>query len=187
MGLERAAWLKRRYGAEIEWLPFDLHPEYPAEGVPRRDVEARYGPGFLSRVQALIEQAGFEYAPADIVPNSLRSLQLAELARDAGLFDSMHSLIFTAYWSEGRNIGDAEVLVELGESAGLEGRDITRALEGGTYLERIRSSTRTAREKEVSGVPAWLLDDGFIIPGAQPHDVFEELLQALGFAAVTTG
>jgi predicted DsbA family dithiol-disulfide isomerase len=40
--MERAAWLERRFGAEIEWLPFDLHPEYPPEGLSFEQLEAKY-------------------------------------------------------------------------------------------------------------------------------------------------
>ena len=43
---ERAEWLRREAGAEVEWLPFDLHPEYPAQGIPRADLLARYGERF---------------------------------------------------------------------------------------------------------------------------------------------
>ncbi|HEX2064587.1 MAG TPA: hypothetical protein VHE80_09225, partial [Acidimicrobiales bacterium] len=84
MALERAAWLERRYGAEVQWLPFDLHPEYPPGGVPRTRLEQRYGKGFLDHVREMIEAAGFEHAPPAHVPRSLASLQLAEVAREEG-------------------------------------------------------------------------------------------------------
>ena len=81
MGLERAAWLERRYGARIDWLPFDLHPEYPPEGIPHAELERRYGAGFAHQRRAMFEQAGLPHAETiDKVPNSRRALMLAELA-----------------------------------------------------------------------------------------------------------
>ena len=65
-------------------MPFDLHPEYPPEGISRHDLERRYGPEFTDRVRSMIEEAGFVYTPPPVVPNSTRSLELAELARERG-------------------------------------------------------------------------------------------------------
>ncbi len=94
MGLERAAWLERRYGAEVQWLPFDLHPEYPPGGVSRTRLEQRYGKGFLDHVRQMVEAAGLEHAPPPHVPRSLASLQLAEVAREAGAHEQVHSRLF---------------------------------------------------------------------------------------------
>ncbi|MDP9019917.1 MAG: hypothetical protein M3N25_03790, partial [Actinomycetota bacterium] len=73
------------------WLPFDLHPEYPPEGIPRARLEARYGEGFSDHVARTIEAAGFDHRPPPRVPRSLRSLQLAELARDEGRHQAAHT------------------------------------------------------------------------------------------------
>ena len=181
MALERAAWLQRRYGAEVNWYPFDLHPEYPPEGVSRSDIEARYPQGFADRVRSLIEGAGFDYARPEVSPNSMGSLQVAELARDRGRFHQLHPKLFHAYWSEGRNIGDRQELIAIGAAAGLDAPEIADTLDDGRYRERIENSTRTAREVGVDGVPAWVIDHSLLVPGAQPHEVFEEALRRLGY------
>src|SRR5207248_1081683 len=79
VGLERSSWLQRRFGARIEWRPFDLHPEYPPEGIPRAELERRYGPGVAQRHAEMFERAGLPHsASLDRVPNSRRALMLAE-------------------------------------------------------------------------------------------------------------
>lgn len=187
MGLQRAAWLERRYGARIEWLPYDLHPEYPPEGVPRSKLEAYYGESFALRVRSMIEEAGFAYNPPDTIPNSRHSLEVAELARDRGCFQEVHGRLFRAHWSESRDIGSVEVLVEIGETASLEAAEVEKAVADGRYLERIRDATRRAGELGVDGVPAWMIDDRLLVPGAQPLTVFEQAMNRLGHEAVDGG
>jgi predicted DsbA family dithiol-disulfide isomerase len=128
----------------------------------------------------MIEEAGFAYAPPPFVPNSMRSLQLGELARDRGRFAELHPRLFAAYWSEGRDIGDPDTLAALGASVGLDSAELLQVFEEGAYQERIRASTRTALEHGIGGVPAWVLDGKFLIPGAQPLDVFERVMRRLG-------
>ena len=105
---------------------------------------------------------------------------IAELARERGAFDALHPRLFAAYWAEGRDIGDEQVLVEEGIAAGLDEGEIVDALRDGRYLERIESQTRAALELGAGGVPAWLVDQRVLIPGAQPHDVFEHVLERFG-------
>lgn len=180
MALERAAWLERRYGAEVVWHPFDLHPEYPPEGVPRTTVEARYADGFLQRMRELIQEAGFTYAPHPVVPNSMRSLEVSELARDRGRHADLHERLFRGYWSEGRDLGDAEALEELATAAGLDVGELREVLADGRYRERVARSTDVARYLGVDGVPAFLIDQKLLVVGAQPHEVFDRAMEQLG-------
>lgn len=180
MAQERAAWLERRFGARVEWLPFDLHPEYPPEGIPREALEARYGPSMSARVREMAEAAGLTYRPGPVVSNSMRSLQLAEFARDEGGFDRLHPELFRAYWEEGRDIGDEAVLADVADRVGLDADRALAAVRGGEYRARVRGSTDAAIGIGVDGVPAWLVDERMLIPGAQPHEVFERVLARLG-------
>lgn len=128
----------------------------------------------------MIEEAGFTYAPPSFVPNSFRSLQLGELARDRGRLVDLHPRVFAAYWSEGRDIGDLDTIVSLGRSVGLDPNEIQRVIEEGAYRERIEASTRLGVELGADGVPAWLIDGETLMTGAQPVKVFERVLGQLG-------
>jgi predicted DsbA family dithiol-disulfide isomerase len=172
--------LERRYGATVDWRPFDLHPEYPAEGIPRGELLARYGGDAVDHMRGLIEGAGFVYDPPDRVPNSNRALRLTELARDRGLHDVLHHRLLTGYWSRRRDIGDPEVLVEEAEAVGIPEPDTRAALDSEELAARVDASTRTALRNGVTGVPAWAIDSRLILPGAQPHEVFDSLLRRLG-------
>ncbi len=126
-------------------------------------------------------QAGLPYAESlEKVPNSRRSLMLAELARERGAFDAVHRRIFDAYWARGRDIGDDRVLIEEGTAAGLDEGDIVDALRDGRYLAGVEAQTRAALELGAGGVPAWVIDQRVLVPGAQPHEVFAQVLERLG-------
>ena len=99
--------MRNEYGAEIIWAPFDLHPEYPPEGVPR--------PPSTGEMEARFAENGLVYDPPPIRANSLKALRLAEHARAEGLFDPMHARLMDAYWAEAQNIGDPDVLRALAE------------------------------------------------------------------------
>ncbi len=164
----------------MEWYPFDLHPEYPPEGVPRTRHSERTG--------QMIEEAGFTYAPPpDRISNSRGALQLAELAREEGKHDEAHRALFQAYWSEGRDIGDLDVLRDVATAVGLEVEEALPAVREERFLDRILGSTGVAVESGVDGVPAWVLDGKFLLPGAQPHEVFDRAMAHLGHEPVAAG
>jgi predicted DsbA family dithiol-disulfide isomerase len=129
----------------------------------------------------MFEQAGLPHAePLEKVPNSRRALMLGEFARERGAFDELHPRLFDAYWARGRDLGDEQVLIEEGEAAGLERVEILDALQDNRYLQLIESETRTAIELGAGGVPAWVIDQRVFVPGAQPHEIFERVLERLG-------
>lgn len=180
VGFARAAWLEHAYGARIDWLPFSLHPEYPAEGIPYEELRARYGDAAEANVRRMIEDAGLELHDRARVPNSHKALVLAELARDRGAFSELHAGLFHAYWRDGRDIGHEAVLVEEAAAVGLDEDEVRDALAADRNWDRVEASTQGLLELGGSGVPAWLADDRILIPGAQPTQVFDRVLSQLG-------
>ena len=164
----------------MEWLPFDLHPEYPREGIPRTRLAERYGRDAEDRTRRAIETAGFAFRPPANVPNSRRALAVTELARDHGLHEPVHARLMHAYWSEGMDIGDDDVLLDLVEEAGLERAEAAKALVNGKYVERVRESTRRAHAHGINAIPAFVLDGRLLVMGAQPHSTFEQAFDLLG-------
>jgi predicted DsbA family dithiol-disulfide isomerase len=169
-------------------LPFDLHPEYPPDGLPREQLLARYGPTMVDRVGGFFEARGLRYNPhPDVVPNSRAALRLGELARSFGRFDSFHASLMDAYWEQGRNIGDADVLRDLAESAQLPLDQVDDVVASDRFLDVVQASTRQAVSIGVTGVPAFLLDRRLLVSGAQPEDVFEQAFVQLGQMSAEQG
>jgi predicted DsbA family dithiol-disulfide isomerase len=177
VALERAAWLEREFGAEVDWLPFDLHPEYPPEGIPREELHRRYPEDVHDRTRQMVEAAGLSYnPPPDRVPNSRRALEVTELARDRGVHEPVHTRLMRAYWEEGQNIGDEEVLLGLVGEAGLDAGEAAAALADRRYSDRVDASTYAAQKQGINGIPAFVVGERFLILGAQPHETFEQAL-----------
>jgi predicted DsbA family dithiol-disulfide isomerase len=161
--------MRERFGAEITWAPFDLHPEYPPEGVPR--------PPSTGEMDARFAQLGLTYNPPSIRANSMKALRLGEHARAEGLFDSLHARLMDAYWAEGQNIGDPEVLRALATDVGLDG--VEEILESDAYLDLVHASTAQAVAAGVTGVPAFVLDQRMLVLGAHPRSTFERAFAEL--------
>ncbi len=131
----------------------------------------------------MFEAAGLPHAePLEKVPNSRKALMLAEFARERGVFDELHPRLFEAYWGRGRDIGDDEVLIEEGTAVGLDAAEIVGVLRDQRYLDGIEEQTRDAIGLGVSGVPAWVIDQRLLVPGAQPHEMFARALEQAGHA-----
>ena len=133
----------------------------------------------------MFAEAGLPFtAELDKVPNSRRSLALAELARDRGLYAELHPRLFDAYWARGLDLGDEQVLLEEAQAVGLAEDEARAAVGDAVYLERIAEQTAAALELGAGGVPAWLVDDRLLVPGAQPHELFDQVLERLGHPPV---
>jgi predicted DsbA family dithiol-disulfide isomerase len=164
----------------VVWLPFDLHPEYPPEGIPREQLLARYGEGATDRMRSFFAERGLEYNPnPEVVPNSLRALRLTELARKLGLHTAAHDRVMDAYWADARDIGDPEVLLELASEIGLPAEDVDDVLAGERFHDVVRSSTDQAVSIGANAVPAFVLDGRLLVLGAQPEAVFEQAVEQL--------
>lgn len=133
----------------------------------------------------MFAEADLPFAPVlETVPNSRRSLMLAELARDRGCHEQLHARLFDAYWARGQDIGEEVVLLSEGAAVGLDEAEMRTAMADESYLQRVIEQTEAVTELGAGGVPAWVIDGRLLVPGAQPHEVFERVLERLGHAPV---
>ena len=141
------------------WLPFDLHPEYPAEGIQRADLHARYGDAFHERLQQSFAASDLVYnPPPEVVPNTMRALRVTEFARERGLHRHVHDRLMRAYWEEARDIGDSGEVLALAVEAGLDEKEAAEVITGDAYQERVLASTAQAQSIGITGIPAFLLE-----------------------------
>ena len=85
-----------------------------------------------------------------------------------------------AFWGEGLDIGDHDVLRSLAVDAGVDADDVDRVLgDAHEYLPRVLASTQQAAQIGVNGVPGFLLDSKLLVLGAQPREVFESAIEQL--------
>jgi predicted DsbA family dithiol-disulfide isomerase len=173
---------RREFDADVVWLPFDLHPEYPPEGIPLAELHRRYGIGVGERdpLRDRFAAYGLEYNRPEIVPNTRLALRLSELARERGLHQQFHDRLMDAYWSEATNIGDPDELRRLAAEVGLAADDVESVIaDPSAYLDLVEESTGQAYSIGIDAVPAFVLDRRLIVLGAQPLEVFRRAFAQL--------
>jgi predicted DsbA family dithiol-disulfide isomerase len=173
---------RREFDADLTWLPFDLHPEYPPEGIPLAELHRRYGlaAGQRDPLRDRFEAAGLVYDRPETVPNTKLALRLTELARERGLHEPFHDRLMLAYWSEATNLGDADELRRLAAEVGLDADDVERVIsDRSAYQDVVHASTAQAQSIGINAIPAFLLDRRLILLGAQPLDVFRRAFEQL--------
>ncbi len=175
----RVEQLGREYDVDAVWVPYELHPEVPLEGMPREQLlPAAYRQRVEQGVQALAAEVGLVLRrPARLI-NSRRALQAAEFARDGGAFDAVHLALFRAHWQEGQDLGSIDTLRAIVATAGLSPAALTEALAAGLYADRIDRAREDALSLGISGIPAHVAG-AYLVLGAQPYAVFEELMRRL--------
>jgi predicted DsbA family dithiol-disulfide isomerase len=164
LGQDRTA-LLRSLGVAVTPRPFELHPDIPIGGIP---IRRRY-----SRIAAGCADAGLPFRPPTVVPNSRRALLTAESVRlnAPHAFEALDRALFTAYFVNGLDIGDPDVIDDLVEQSGAGKVDLDDAL--------LASSMEEAYEAGIGGTPAWLIDGRLLIPGVQDRSYYERMIERL--------
>jgi predicted DsbA family dithiol-disulfide isomerase len=173
---------RREFDADVVWLPFDLHPEYPPEGIPLADLHRRYGiaVGEQDPMRDRFAAAGLEYNRPETVPNTRLALRMTELARERGLHEPFHDRLMDAYWGEATNIGEADELRRLAAEVGLPEDDVEHVIaERALYADAVDGSTQQAHSIGINGIPAFLLDRRLLVLGAHPLETFRRAFEQL--------
>jgi len=176
----------------VQWNPFQLNPDMPREGVARAAYRAaKFGSAeraaqLDARVTEAAAQAGLAFRLDRIVrtPNTIDAHRLIRLAGERGVQDAAMEAVFTAYFLDGRDIGDAAVLADCAAAAGLDRAEAVAFLAGQDAEAEIRASDQAAREAGVNGVPSFFLDGYFLFSGAMPAAQMAEALRR-GHEALT--
>ena len=176
--------LRQKYDITVQLVHFPLHPETPAEGIT---LEALFGgranaaerKARQERMKGLMAAEGLPYGERSHTYNSRLAQELGKWAdtREGGA--AIHDALNKAYFVEGRNIGDAEVLVEIARSVGLPADEARKVLSERSFSSAIDRDWDNSRKMGVTGVPTFVADGQGVV-GAQPYEVLERLVLAAG-------
>jgi predicted DsbA family dithiol-disulfide isomerase len=178
--LERALALRPELATTRSWRAFQLNPEMPTAGIPRElYLAAKYDgsrnttPTFAA-VCAAGRGEGIDFAFEQIrrTPNTLRAHRLIRFGALEGCADDVVETLFRAYFQDGQDIGDIDVLAALGARAGLNEAGIRRYLAGDAGTPEVYAEERRARRLGIHAVPCFILDRGYAISGAQEPEMF---------------
>jgi len=177
IGFYRVEQLKEKFDLDVEWRPFEIHPETPKEGTELNNLPfpKEYLEMMKANVKRLADDVGVTFKLTDKLPNSQMALYISEFARKKGKFDEFHKLVFDAYWKDGKDIGDQTMLLSLAELIGFNRKEILEYLDSEEPFEELKKSLKDLRNYGINGVPTFIIGDRIVV-GAQPYEVFESVI-----------
>ncbi|NUB43182.1 DsbA family oxidoreductase [Fertoebacter nigrum] len=181
--LDRALESRPDHPFVLEWHPFQLNPDMPREGADRRSyLETKFGGkaqavAVYARVEEAAQAAGLEidFAAIQRTPNTLDAHRLIHWAGLEGRQSAMVATLFRAYFREGRDIGDAATLAELAGVAGMDAALTARLLATDADRADLAARDADARQKGVNAVPTFLIDRRYVLSGAQPVALWQQV------------
>ena len=178
--------------AEIHFQPFELNPQMPAEGQDVAEhIQQKYGstPEQSASNRTMIRdraaELGFKMTMSEgsRIYNTFDAHRLLHWAAIEGRQLELKHALFEAYFTDGRNPGDIDVLVEAAEKAGLEGAAAREVIISGRYTDEVRTEERLWQSQGVSAVPAVIINRKYLISGGQPPEAFERALRSIAAEA----
>ena len=167
--------LKTTHPITLRWRSYELRPAGSPPMPPeyRKRIEAAR-PTFAARVK---QDTGLTINAGPFGINSRPALLLEKAAEASGKGEALHERIQNAYWLEGKDISDLAVLGALWEAAGLPQSDIAAVLADPAWGEAVDADIALGRDYNLSGVPALILNDKYLIVGAQPYAYLKQAIE----------
>jgi len=178
----------------IEWHPFQLNPDMPAEGMDRRAyLEGKFGgkEGAVRAYAPVVERAeaaglSIDFEGMKRTPNTLDAHRLIHWAGIEQKQLDVVDALFAAYFVEGRDIGAHDVLADIADAVGMDAAVVLKLLASDADREDIQNRDKHSREMGVNSVPTFIVASQHAVPGAQPPElwtkVMDELVAGLGTA-----
>ncbi|THH37426.1 DsbA family oxidoreductase [Aliishimia ponticola] len=173
-------------GARVRWHPFELNPDMPAEGENMTEhIQRKYGASAeqsvqnRQRLQDIGAALGFEFNfnPDSKIVNSFHAHVLLDYAATQGLQHPLKMALFKAHFSDGKDLSQDEVLLDVAETVGLD-RDASRAaLTAECHQQAVRSEEKVWYQNGISGVPSMIFAEKYLITGAQGPENYAKMLQ----------
>jgi predicted DsbA family dithiol-disulfide isomerase len=176
--------LRQTYDIEPVLVHFPLHPDTPQEGREMagwyrqrgRDPEQMY-----QEMKARMDAEGLPYGKRTHSYNSRLAQELGKWADTQPGGEAYHDAAYRAYFVDARNIGDADILVEIAESVGLDGAEARKVLEERRFSDAVDADWQKSAAYGVTGVPTFVAARYGVV-GAQPYETLAQLVERAGAA-----
>jgi predicted DsbA family dithiol-disulfide isomerase len=167
----------------VRWRPFMLDPTIPPEGHDRQDyMLAKFGAERLKTIHDPLIAAGeelgvpFDFDQITRTPNTLDAHRLIRWSHTVERQHEMAERLFMAYWSEGEDVSDRDVLARCAGDAGINARQIRELLDSAQDVEETRAEIQHATSIGVTGVPTFILGQSYALVGAQSPEVLADAI-----------
>lgn len=177
--------LSDTHSFEVRIKPFELSPDAPAEGESKRDYFLRnYGPDGISRMASSSQQLTdmgkaeglvFDFEKATAIHNTFNAHRLIWLARQYGVQQEVTQTLYRSNFSEGLNVNDLDLLLRIGTEHGIPAERLQAFFEGEEGKEEVKQLEHQSQQAGIRGVPAFILNDQYLVSGAQPTETFKQV------------
>ena len=171
---------------DVTYHSFELSPDTPtdfqggeADYLARhKGISSDQAQQMLDRVTGVAAAAGLEYR-FDLLQhtNTVKAHELLHFAKEQGRQLELAERLMSAYFTEGRNLGALDELVELAVDAGLDPDAARDALQSSRYLAAVRADQAQAVAYGINGVPFFVIDEKYGVSGAQPAEAFAQIVR----------
>lgn len=171
---------------EVNWHSFQLDPNMKTDLTKNHYEYLSEVKGFpMAQIMQMHENlvqsgknAGIDFNFDEVkVSNSFKSQMLVQLAKEQGKADEMEELLFEAYFKLGKDIDGIEVLSEVGEKLGFSKEEIQDAVQSPDLAKLVKNDIFAANSLGIKGVPFFVFNETYGVSGAQPTDLFSEVLE----------
>jgi predicted DsbA family dithiol-disulfide isomerase len=170
--------LRKAHGLRVQFVHFPLHPDTPAEGRSLEELFAGRSydiPKMQAQMRARMAAEGLPYGERKMTYNSRLAQELAKWAETQPGGEAIHDALFRAYFVDGRNIGDPQVLLDVAQSVGLPLQEAKEVLEQRKFKAAVDEDWEKSHRYGVTGVPTFVIGNQGVV-GAQPYEVLEQLV-----------
>lgn len=166
--------LMSEFELDVEWKGIEIHPELPARGVklsgnPKSQV-------LKENIKILSEENGLGIKLPGFATNSRLALEASEFAKKKERFSRFHNNIYEAYFNAGLNIGDPEIISDIGEKSGLDAKELNDCISQRSMSANIEENQKNARDNQIFSVPTILMNK-FPVTGNQSLDTLRQMLR----------
>lgn len=172
----------------IIWKSFELDPNAPVHSdldiydtlAKKYGRDREWAQQMNANMVQMASSAGLDYSMDDVKPtNSFNAHQLIHLAKEHSKQDEMKEALLSAYFVEGKHVGDIDTLIEIASDIGIDRNKAKQVLEDNTYSNQVVNDVEEAHRIGVQGVPFFYINDKYGLSGAQPVEVFVEALKKI--------
>jgi predicted DsbA family dithiol-disulfide isomerase len=169
--------MKEEYNIDVEWRPFYLYWDVPAEGKELPDyVKRARTNGSEERLQSIANSYGMDFKSTARIYSTQRAHEATEYAREQGKANEFHKRLFQKVYAEGQDPSQWAVLRSTAQEVGLNPDEMQQLVESNRYTDFVSEQVRWAQQIGVTGVPTYVINDRYAVVGAQPYEVFKNTL-----------
>jgi len=177
--------LSKEIRFEVNWKPYELHPEIPKEGFDKKEYyKIKFGESSKSNDRfSFISNEGkkvgidFNFNKSKNLPNTFLAHRLLWLSRSKNIQNVLAEALFYAYFTDGRDIGNEDELTEIASENGLNKEEVWDFFQTDLGRNEVLREEKRAKEMNIFSVPTYIFDKKYLLVGGQEPDTFKKYMK----------